>query len=201
MANLDLSNSFLSENDERVLREYWGILLKDGYLDRGNNELTKYENGVQNDVIVSKNGRMAMSSYKIMVDGKYPSFCSFQRYHFLEIDNGEKFKAYAAEKLHQSEMLTFKSIAFKQASNSIISIISNNGFNFKEIDDRGIVKYTKVGKDDFEYEFTINHTAQNMLNRRVGPESEQENSCDFNDINDLTPDEIFLKLSSFPILS
>jgi len=199
MANLDLSNSFLSENDERVLKEYWGILLKEGYLDRGNNALTKYENGVQNDVIVSRDGRMSMSSYKIIVDGKYPSFCSFQRYYFSGIDNGEKFKVYATEKLLQSEMLTFKSIAFKQASNSMISIISKSGFDFKEIDDKGIVKYAKLGKDGFNYEFTINHTAQNMLSRRVGPESVQENSCDFDDVNNFSTEEIFIKLSNFPI--
>jgi len=134
-----------------------------------------------------------------MVDGKYPSFCSFQKYHFLDIDNGEEFKTYAEGMLQQSEMLTFKSIAFKQSSNSIISIISNNGFTFEKIDDRGIVKYTKVGKDVFDCEFNINHTDQKIINRRTGAEFSQENSCNFDDINNLSPEEIFVKLSNFSI--
>ncbi|WP_300685854.1 hypothetical protein [Chryseobacterium sp.] len=201
MANLDLSNSQLSENNERVLREYWDILLEEGYLDKGNNELTKYANGVQNHVAVTNYGRMVMSNYKIIVDGHYPSYCSFLTYHFSDIDSGIKFKSYAENMLLQSEMLTFKSIAFKQASNSIVLIILNNGFNYKEIDDRGTVKYTKVGKDDFKYEFAINHTDQKIFNKRIGMESVQENTCDFDDINELTPEQIFTKLSVFPLRS
>lgn len=195
MPNLDLTNINLPEFEKNIIEEYFKILLNERYEFAYDNELWRYEDGVRNFVKLLPDGKMLIFSIKIIFDNLYSSSCTINNYNF---NDGESLKDYADSLLEQSEMQTLFTIAFKQKAKKIGEILITDFYGYSKSTINPLKEeYSKLGADNFNYNFELDYKNRIISVYRIGTTTKQRNSFNYEEQDFLTPEEIIQKLTIF----